>query len=709
MSQNKNLALLQTNKLFEGVEESEIHVDLDQEGISFYKEGDIIYQGEDSSNTLFLIIEGDVKIKIPKDEGSPTILRKGKGEYFGELELLEKIPRRSSAVANKDCLVYKLMEDKLKELIATDKKIERNLLNLNPYEKDAADENTPEQSEENPEVTDGDTQINEPEDTAPVEIGEDTPSDLSLDEINEQEENITTEQFQNSDIEDFKLDDLTLPQINLDEFDKSLDEELPKENFEEPVKDIEYPEEAEQENLPDDYVNQEEIQTEEAKTEEVKSDIEWGFGEQNENIETEQNEPITESELDLPKETEFVKEENDLLDSEEQIEIHTPQSDKELLSAIKDIHTHIELNKTLNSISASLKQLIHAESLRIFLPDEEKNELLYLTDGGQESERVPFGKGLVGYSAENKEVLNLSVPADDLRYDAEVDENVNTLLFPVLIQEKELIAVLRFTNTEKSNFTKSDEEILSEISVHVASAIINAKQYQSLLKRYKSDYLVKAADFIIEDVNTPLMLIKNYAEFIKRKSEVKEVKQISDFIIEQADLAINSNKTFHNFLTEEKLIEPQVYKLNEVLDDILDQLAEYVEIRKVKLFKRFETDAEVRMDKNTFYLACFQIAKNACDAMPDGGNIYLITKRENKTLHIEFKDTGKGIGEDIREKIFEPYFSSGKGPAAGLGLAVAEKIIRDHDGSITTGEGLGEGAVFIITLPIYEGTQGRSN
>ena len=761
MTQNKNLSLLQSNKLFEGVEESEVKIDLSQEGISLFKEGDIIYQSEDSSNSIYLMIEGEVKIKIPreKEEGGPIILRKGKSEFFGEMELIEKVPRRSSAVANKDCLVYKLTEDKLKELISVDNKIERNLLNLNPYEKSSSEENPLGETEikhepkdqdiiiNEPELKDEDIKVTEPEkeindiqipepgqEVENIHIDEPEQSDTVQPEINEfneldnipdnkTEENIIPEQIGKNDLENINLDDLSLPSIDLDGIDEQQVDENLKENFEEPNETLNEPDKTfEEPNLINessletepkgtfDYTeNKEEAKEEEFHPDNLKHETDVGSEDSGVSNETEYKEPEIEAEQKYPEKAEKIKEGNDIQVSEESIEILTPKSEKDILSSVRNIHQNIDLVNTLRSIADSTKQLLHAETVRIYLPDEEKNELFYINEPDAEEIRFTAGKGLIGYAAEKGEILNVASPSEDFSFDAEIDEDAGTLLFPVLSPDNELTAVLRFTHDGKVNFVKSDEEILVEISSDIASAILNAKQYQAQQNKFKNDYLFKTANFIIDDVNTPLLLIKNYAEYIKRKSGVKEVKQITDFITEQADLAINSNKAFHNFLTGESLIEQQVYKLNEILDDILDQLAEYVEIRRVKLFKRFETNAEVSLDKNKFYLACFQIAKNACDAMPGGGNIYIITKRTNQSIQIEFKDTGKGISEEIKEKIFEPYFSYGKGQAAGLGLAVAKKIIKDHGGSIITGEGLGEGADFVISLPVYEDLPGKEN
>ena len=66
---------------------------------------------------------------------------------------------------------------------------------------------------------------------------------------------------------------------------------------------------------------------------------------------------------------------------------------------------------------------------------------------------------------------------------------------------------------------------------------------------------------------------------------------------------------------------------------------------------------------------------------------------------IEVEDTGPGIPPEHLDRIFEPYFTTKEG-GTGLGLALAHKIIQDHDGSIRVEGGVGEGATFVVTLPV---------
>ena len=86
--------------------------------------------------------------------------------------------------------------------------------------------------------------------------------------------------------------------------------------------------------------------------------------------------------------------------------------------------------------------------------------------------------------------------------------------------------------------------------------------------------------------------------------------------------------------------------------------------------------------------------------MPDGGKIFVSTKRADKKVEIRFKDNGLGIPDGFKEKIFEPFMTYGKKEGTGLGLAITKKIIESHNGTIAVQSSLGEGTTFIVTLPI---------
>ena len=100
---------------------------------------------------------------------------------------------------------------------------------------------------------------------------------------------------------------------------------------------------------------------------------------------------------------------------------------------------------------------------------------------------------------------------------------------------------------------------------------------------------------------------------------------------------------------------------------------------------------------------------NAADAVPEGGKITIKTShdKEGKTIAIRVQDTGKGIPAELKERIFQPFFTTkGRGKGTGLGLAVSKRIVEEHGGSIDVARNEAGGASFKIVLPVKAEDQG---
>jgi signal transduction histidine kinase len=257
-------------------------------------------------------------------------------------------------------------------------------------------------------------------------------------------------------------------------------------------------------------------------------------------------------------------------------------------------------------------------------------------------------------------------------------------------------------NSGRDGFTKQDEEILNILSVDIFKAIEKTSAKPNDIEKNDLIRLEKMTDFIIDDINAPLTLINRYTEFIRKKTEIKEVKQVSEFITEQSNLILTYAGIVSDFINGRNSLKRKLLDIQMTLSNILDMFAEYVELRHAKLFKKLDIETQIFLDPDAFYHVCFQLIKKVCDAMPEGGNLYIISKNEGGFVSIEFRDRIKESDNEIKDKIAKTIVIPESEQNADIGLAIANKIVKDHGGEIKLGSDSSEGVSFIILLPIQQ-------
>ena len=101
-------------------------------------------------------------------------------------------------------------------------------------------------------------------------------------------------------------------------------------------------------------------------------------------------------------------------------------------------------------------------------------------------------------------------------------------------------------------------------------------------------------------------------------------------------------------------------------------------------------------------LALANLCRNALEAMPEGGAIELLTRVKAGSVLLEVIDTGRGMDEKTRSRMFQAFFSTRSG-GSGLGLPTVRRIVEAHRGQILCESELGRGTRFSISLPIGGG------
>jgi signal transduction histidine kinase len=229
--------------------------------------------------------------------------------------------------------------------------------------------------------------------------------------------------------------------------------------------------------------------------------------------------------------------------------------------------------------------------------------------------------------------------------------------------------------------------------------------------KHTSDELVKAerlaaigqmASIISHEIRNPLAVISNATRLIKmlaKSPDPKLAKQIGiiEAEIKQANSIISEVLGYAR--TRELILS--TIDVNSYLREILNS---YPISRCIKL--QMDLDVEtvrIKVDAEEIKQALRNVISNAVEAMANGGTLTVGTRVGRRAVCIFVQDTGAGITEEIRRKMFSPFFTT-KARGTGLGLAVVSKAIARHKGKLFIKSELGRGTSFQIYLKIYRKT-----
>jgi PAS domain S-box-containing protein len=228
------------------------------------------------------------------------------------------------------------------------------------------------------------------------------------------------------------------------------------------------------------------------------------------------------------------------------------------------------------------------------------------------------------------------------------------------------------------------------------------KMQEALLQSEKLAAMGRLTSQVAHELNNPIYGIMNTLELLKTEiaPESKRRRILELSLSETQRLA----EMLRNMLSFSKPEEEKrrLVKINELVEGILLMMEKQMKEANIKMETDF-SDAipEVMASTNQIRQVLLNMFKNAKEAMPNGGSLIVRTSQEDNKVLIHIQDTGVGIPEEIRNKIFEAFFTTKqKVKGVGLGLPVCYGIIRDHGGEIKVESEEGRGTTFTISLPI---------
>jgi two-component system sensor histidine kinase HydH len=211
----------------------------------------------------------------------------------------------------------------------------------------------------------------------------------------------------------------------------------------------------------------------------------------------------------------------------------------------------------------------------------------------------------------------------------------------------------------------------------------------------------RMAGGVAHEVRNPLSSIKGLALLLKNKFPAGSREQ------DTADLLIQETERMNRTITEMlSFTRPSALHLGRVdlgrlLTRSLDLIrAEAAENGIATVLEAQPDLPSVLGDVDRLQQVVMNVLLNAIQAMEQGGKltVALTSRAEGRTVELRISDTGQGIEADLLPQVFYPYFTTKQG-GTGIGLAISQKIIADHGGSIEMESELGQGATVIIQLP----------
>jgi len=143
-------------------------------------------------------------------------------------------------------------------------------------------------------------------------------------------------------------------------------------------------------------------------------------------------------------------------------------------------------------------------------------------------------------------------------------------------------------------------------------------------------------------------------------------------------------------------------EMRKVVEDVVSLASPAAEKHSVLIEREAGPDAlPVRIDADLVKQALLNIVLNGAQAMPEGGTLRLTVKRDGDNALITVRDQGAGIPENIRDKIFNLYFTTKKG-GSGIGLAMAYRVVQLHHGSLEFTSIIDHGTTFYLRFPLAE-------
>ena len=329
---------------------------------------------------------------------------------------------------------------------------------------------------------------------------------------------------------------------------------------------------------------------------------------------------------------------------------------------------------------------------------------LYYLQGTERRTRVVAGPASAGVLAQvagsMEPIVDPSAFSGDAVIHPEIDVEIHNLVcVPLLSSQGDSYGAIALVNRQKGRFGQEDEQLVRITARQISVALERLRQHEELVRSNNLALIGQALSGVVHDLKSPMNIILGHVQLMEGEEEGTERARHAREIIKQfKHIQTMTQEVLAFSRGEAQLFKRPIY-LQEFLGEMEELLGKEFDGRSIALKVENHYKGKFRADEGKLKRLFFNIARNAREAMPDGGTFTILVEEEGDVLRFSFTDTGHGIPPEIKDHLFQSFVTQGKKDGTGLGLAIVKKIVEQHSGSIHFTSQQGLGTRFVIEIP----------
>jgi len=420
--------------------------------------------------------------------------------------------------------------------------------------------------------------------------------------------------------------------------------------------------------------------------------------------------------------------------------------EKELDAVLKittALSSKIKLDDLVRETLETSLKTVNASAGSVFLYDEKQDKLVFryvVNPDAPEVAQSLTGRAIplttiAGQVFQSRQPSIDDDPTQHKGHARDIGESVgyvtrNMVTVPLISMEGKALGVMQVLNKNGGNFDQDDQDLLTIMAAQAATAIESARLYEEAKAAAIMHYLGDISHDI-KNLMTPAqtgtqtleMLLRSTFEDLDRLiaqsqdgAQVQEaVQMLRDLYPEMIDMVLDSTTATQERVREiadavkGEIAQPvfELFNVNDVVLSVVKALKGVAERHGVTLRTDELGDVPpILIDKKRLYNAIYNLVNNAWPETPAGGFVSVRTSAtpegtfpEGNYLLIEVADTGKGMPEEVKARLFTDQAISTKPGGTGLGTRIVKRVVDAHGGIIWVESEQGKGTTFFIKLP----------